>query len=63
LAPLSSGSWSVANGINDSGQVVGYWAASESTMNAGAHPWLYSNGTMTSLPEPSGLTSPRATLT
>jgi probable HAF family extracellular repeat protein len=48
----------VANGINDSGQMVGYWAASESTMNTGAHPWLYSNGTMTSLPQPSNLTSP-----
>ena len=58
LAPLSSGSWSVATGINDSGQVVGYWASSVSTINTGAHPWLYSNGTMTSLPEPSGLTTP-----
>jgi probable HAF family extracellular repeat protein len=58
LAPLSSGSWSVANGINDSGQVVGYWAASESTINTAAHPWLYSNGKMTSLPEPGGLTTP-----
>jgi probable HAF family extracellular repeat protein len=58
LAPLSSGSWSIANGINDSGQVVGYWASSEGQINTGAHPWLYSNGTMTSLPEPSGLTAP-----
>jgi len=58
LAPLSSGSWSVANGINDSGQVVGYWASSVSTINTAAHPWLYSNGKMTSLPEPSGLTTP-----
>jgi probable HAF family extracellular repeat protein len=55
LAPLSSGSWSEATGINDSGQVVGYWALSETGT---AHPWLYSNGTMTSLPEPSNLTSP-----
>jgi probable HAF family extracellular repeat protein len=58
LAPLSSGSWSIANGINDSGQVVGYWASSEGQINTGAHPWLYSNGTMTSLPVPSGLTAP-----
>jgi probable HAF family extracellular repeat protein len=58
LAPLSSGSWSIANGINDSGQVVGYWATSEGQINTAAHPWLYSNGTMTSLPEPSGLTAP-----
>ena len=58
LAPLSSGSWSIANGINDSGQVVGYWAASEGQINTAAHPWLYSNGTMTSLPVPSDLTAP-----
>jgi probable HAF family extracellular repeat protein len=38
--------------------VVGYWAASGSQINTAAHPWLYSNGTMASLPEPSGLTSP-----
>ena len=56
LAPLSSGSWSRALGINDSGQVVGYWAPSESTSGTDAHPWLYSNGIMTSLPVPSGLT-------
>jgi probable HAF family extracellular repeat protein len=61
LAPLSSGSWSLANGINDSGQVVGYWASSEGQINTAAHPWLYSNGTMTSLPEPSDLTTPSCT--
>jgi len=57
LAPLSSGSWSSAYGINDSGQVVGAWAPSQSTNGTESHPWLYSNGTMTSLPEPGGLTS------
>ena len=57
LAPLSSGSWSDASGINDSGQVVGSWASSQSTSGTGSHPWVYSNGTMTSLPEPSGFTS------
>jgi probable HAF family extracellular repeat protein len=51
LAPLSSGSWSGAFGINDSGQVVGAWRDTVS------HPWLYSNGTMTSLPEPSYATA------
>ena len=58
LAPLSSGSWSIAKDINDSGQVVGYWATSEGQINTAAHPWLYSNGTMTSLPVPSDLTAP-----
>jgi probable HAF family extracellular repeat protein len=58
LAPLSSGSWSSTLGINDSGQVVGAWASSQSTSGTGAHPWLYSNGTMTSLPVPGDLTSP-----
>jgi probable HAF family extracellular repeat protein len=38
--------------------VTGYWASSEGQINTAAHPWLYSNGTMTSLPEPSGLTAP-----
>jgi len=57
LAPLSSGSWSGAFGINDSGQVVGAWASSQSTSGTGSHPWLYGNGTMTSLPVPSGFTS------
>ncbi len=61
LAPLSSGSWSSAFGINDSGQVVGSWAPSQSTSGTGAHPWLYSNGTMTSLPEPTDLTTPSCT--
>jgi probable HAF family extracellular repeat protein len=56
LAPLSSGSWSSAYGINGSGQVVGAWAPGENGTGT-HHPWLYSNGTMTSLPEPSGLTS------
>jgi probable HAF family extracellular repeat protein len=58
LAPLSSGSWSSAFGINDSGQAVGSWAPSQGTRGTGSHPWLYSNGTMTSLPVPSGLTAP-----
>lgn len=58
LAPPSSRSWSSANRINDSGQVVGYWAPSQSTSRTEAHPWLYSNGTMTSLPEPSNLSTP-----
>ena len=57
LAPLSSGSWSSADGINDSGQVVGAWAPGENGTGT-HHPWLYSNGTMTSLPVPSGLTGP-----
>jgi probable HAF family extracellular repeat protein len=58
LAPLSSGSWSAAFGINDSGQMVGSWAPSQNTRGTESHPWLYSNGTMTSLPVPSGLTAP-----
>ena len=58
LAPLSSGSYSIANGINDSGQVTGYWATSGSQIINGSHPWLYSNGAMTSLPVPSNLTAP-----
>ena len=57
LAPLSSGSWSSADGINDSGQVIGAWAPGENGTGT-HHPWLYSNGTMTSLPVPSGLTAP-----
>lgn len=58
LAPLSSGSWSSAFGINDAGQVVGSWAPSQSMRSTGSHPWLYSNGTMTSLTVPSDLTAP-----
>ena len=46
LAPLA-GSYSIAYGISDSGQVVGSWG-----LNYGSHPFLYSNGTITSLPEP-----------
>jgi probable HAF family extracellular repeat protein len=46
-APLN-GSDSGANGINDSGQVVGQYGSS-----ATQHAFLYSNGTMTGLPEPS----------
>jgi len=46
LGPLA-GSYSIAYGINDSGQVVGSWG-----INAGSHAFLYSNGTITSLPEP-----------
>jgi probable HAF family extracellular repeat protein len=56
LAPLSAGSYSIAYGINDSGQVVGSWAAGVTAINNGSHPFLYSNGTITSLPEPSDLT-------
>ena len=39
---------SVAAGINDSGQVVGSWG----TTSTGSQPFLYSNGTITDLPEP-----------
>ncbi len=43
LAPLAG--WeSAATGINDSGQVVGWWG-----FNPGSHAWLYSNGKMTDL--------------
>ncbi len=45
---LLSGSDSVAAGINDSGQVAGSW----STVSAGSQAFLYSNGTITALPEP-----------
>jgi probable HAF family extracellular repeat protein len=48
LAPLSTGPYSSATGINDAGQVVGWWGLSP------VHAWLYSNGTITDLPEPSG---------
>ena len=51
LAPLA-GSYSTAYGINDSGQVAGSWG-----INYGSHPFLYSNGTITSLPEPSFATN------
>jgi probable HAF family extracellular repeat protein len=51
LAPLA-GSISVATGINDSGQVVGAWGT-----NASARPFLYSNGTVTALPEPGDFTA------
>jgi len=57
LAPLSSGSSSTAGGINDSGQVAGYWEDS----TGADHPFLYSNGTMTSLPEPGYATAQGAT--
>ena len=53
LAPLSSGLQSQAGGINDSGQVTGFWVDS----TGADHPFLYSNGTMTSLPEPSYATA------
>lgn len=56
LAPLSSGSYSIAYGINDSGQVAGFWAAGVTAINDGSHPFLYSNGTITSLPEPTSFT-------
>jgi len=46
-APLN-GSNSGANGINDSGQVVGQYGT-----NSTQHAFLYANGTMTGLPEPS----------
>jgi probable HAF family extracellular repeat protein len=55
LKPLA-GSDSGANGINDSGQVVGQYGT-----NDPVHPFLYSNGTMTSLPEP-GFTGPAGCL-
>src|SRR6516164_4323108 len=45
--PLN-GSDSGANGINDSGQVVGQYGTTSTQ-----HAFLYSNGTMTGLPEPS----------
>src|SRR5260370_38355613 len=51
LAPLA-GSYSIAYGINDSGQVVGAWGT-----NASSQPFLYSNGTITALPEPSDFTT------
>jgi probable HAF family extracellular repeat protein len=51
LAPLA-GSSSVAYGVNDSGQVVGAWGT-----NASSRPFLYSNGTVTALPEPSDFTT------
>jgi probable HAF family extracellular repeat protein len=50
-APLN-GSNSGANGINDSGQVVGQYGTGSTQ-----HAFLYSNGTMTGLPEP-GFTGP-----
>jgi len=46
-APLN-GSNSGANGINDSAQVVGQYGTGSTS-----HAFLYSNGTITSLPEPS----------
>jgi len=52
LGPLAAGSYSIAYGINDSGQVVGFSAAGVTAINDGSHPFLYSNGTITSLPEP-----------
>src|SRR6266446_251670 len=54
LAPLA-GWQSSAAGINDFGQVVGSWG-----YNPGSHAWLYSNGTITDLPEPSYATAPGA---
>jgi probable HAF family extracellular repeat protein len=51
LAPLA-GSISVAYGISDSGQVVGAWGT-----NASSRPFLYSDGTITALPEPSDFTT------
>ena len=55
LGPLAG--WeSSATGINDSGQVVGWWG-----FNPGRHAWLYSNGTITDLPEPSFATATGAT--
>lgn len=54
LGPLA-GSYSIAYGINDSGQVAGFWAATPSAVNSGSRPFLYSNGAITSLPEPGNL--------
>ncbi len=51
LAPLSSGPYSAATGINDTGQVVGWWGLSP------VHAWLYSNGIITDRPEPSYATT------
>lgn len=51
LAPID-GSYSIAYGINDSGQVVGAWGT-----NASSQPFLYSNGTITALPEPTDFTA------
>src|SRR5260370_19597365 len=51
LAPLA-GSYSIAYGINDSGQVLRPWGT-----NASSQPFLYSNGTITALPEPSDFTT------
>jgi probable HAF family extracellular repeat protein len=48
LAPLSAGQASIAAGINDSGQVVGTYGT-----NNPEQAFLYSNGTITSLPQPS----------
>jgi probable HAF family extracellular repeat protein len=36
--------------------VVGFWAAGVTAINNGSHPFLYSNGTIISLPEPSDFT-------
>jgi probable HAF family extracellular repeat protein len=48
-APLNgAGSSSTANGINDAGQVVGYYGS-----GSGSAAFLYSNGAVTSLPDPS----------
>jgi probable HAF family extracellular repeat protein len=47
LAPLSSATTSFAAGINDSGQVVGLYGTNASQA------FLYSNGTITDLPQPS----------
>lgn len=51
LGPLA-GSYSIAYGINDSGQVAGAWGT-----NASSHAFLYSNGAITSLPEPGDFTA------
>src|SRR5439155_1141156 len=52
LAPLT-GSDSVADGINDSGQVVGTWGTNDLV-----HAFLYSNGAIANLPVPTFVGSP-----
>ncbi len=50
LGALLSGAYSYAYGINNAGQVVGYW----NTGTNGVHAFLYSDGTMTDIGTPGG---------